>query len=521
MRTKTLKSLVYFFMAATLLFGCRNVESSQQIYVTDMADGRIFQRDKNGQYDLAITGGTNNVAGAIEARIVEADTENEVVAWTVIDNDASNGRFSGTLKGIPQGGWYNIQVRPSNNHSITATGSTKFGIGVLILTAGQSHMDLWYEAFLLVPEEWEAFGEVAVNPLTRMYRHEQVLQQGPKWTGWQPVTGVGARIFANKLQEALKVPVGLLDYAVGGSALWQKNTTEVKPNIIRLLISGYGWWLPDDSGKFPEQNNYSVLKAGLDSIDNKVEAALWIQGDTDAGSGESTDYYKKGLAELYSQLRSDTKTPDLPIFTSLLPRMGHLKLDLFLGLLNLDYPPNGDQERHNIRKAQEQSVHEDPYSFLGATTVDLPLVMDNVHHNPLGQQIQAERMAQAVLHILLDSGDYTYHRGPKIEGVEIVDASTLDVHIKHHGGNDFSPNTDIKGFEVLLGESSATPTKAFRYDADTIRLKIDYNTDNVTGVRYLFGVNPDDADLQSYVDEYVHDNSKMQLPLEGGTLGLP
>ena len=112
--------------------------------------------------------------------------------------------------------------------------------------------------------------------------------------------------------------------------------------------------------------------------------------------------------------------------------------------------------------------------------------MDNVHHNPLGQQIHAERMAQAVLHTLLGSGDYTYHRGPKIEEVEIIDASTLDVHIRHNGGSDFSPNTDIKGFEVLLGESSAAPTIAFRYDADTIRLKIDNNTDNVTGVRYLF-----------------------------------
>ena len=76
--------------------------------------------------------------------------------------------------------------------------------------------------------------------------------------------------------------------------------------ILSDLVPGYGWWLPDDSGKFPEQNNYSVLEAGLASIDNKVEAALWVQGDTDAGSGRSTDYYKK---DLLNYIASFEQTP--------------------------------------------------------------------------------------------------------------------------------------------------------------------------------------------------------------------
>lgn len=217
-------------------------------------------------------------------------------------------------------------------------------------------------------------------------------------------------------------------------------------------------------------------------------------------------------------MRSDTGIADLPIFISLVTRQGDMTLSI--GGTTLTQPAISDENIQSIRTAEEQYCAEDLNTYLGCTTIDLPLCGDNVHHSPVGQQLQAERLARAILHVLLNAGDYTYHRGPQLSGYEIVDSSTVDVHIAHSGGNDFIPASGIKGFDAIFGESVVDPEKAYRYDADTIRLKISDDTSGVTGISYLYGSNPGDLDLQSYAAEYIHDNSALQLPLEGGILPL-
>lgn len=481
------------------------------IDLADIPDGRIYQRDSSNQYDLVIEGTYSGNPTSIEARIIMEGSSEEVLPWTMMDDNPKGEAFSDVLEDIPQGGWYNIQVRFSNDSSCMDEGLNKFGVGVLVVCAGQSHMDLWFERYELEPyvEEWLSYNEPTADELTRMYRHEQVLQQGPAWDGWQPVTGVGAVVFANKLREALGVPVGLLDYAVGGSALWQGNTIDVASLGIEDLVAAMGWWLPDDSGITPEDNDYAALKAGLETVGNNVEAALWVQGHTDAASGESLDDYKSGLEQLFAMMRLDTGISDLPIFISLVTRQGSWQ-----GWT----PITSDENIHNVRTAEELYIAEDENTYLGCTSIDLPICGDNVHHSPLGQEIQAKRLAQAVLHVILNSGDYTYHRGPQLTSYEIVDSSTIDVHITHSGGTDLTPTSGIQGFEVILGDSVIVPETAGRHDADTIRLMIGDNTDAVTGIRYLYGGNPDNLDLLAYTDEYVHDNSSLQLPLEGGPL---
>jgi hypothetical protein len=314
----------------------------------------------------------------------------------------------------------------------------------------------------------------------------------------------------------MRVPIGLLDYGVGGSALWQRNTVDVVALGLQNFLAAMGWWLPDDSGIAPDEDNYEVLKAGLDSIDGRVEAVVWIQGHTDAAQVESTVGYRSGLTELFSNMRSDTGIADLPIFISLVTRQGSLSLTL--GGVTITTPATSDENIQNVRTAEEQYCAEDPNAYLGCTTMDLPLCDDNVHHSPLGQQLQAERLAQAVLHVLLNSGDYTYHRGPQLFGYKIADSSTVDVDITHDGGNDFTPVSEIKGFEMLFGETAVVPEMAYRYDADTVRLKTRNDTSGLTGIRYLYGANPGDLVLQNYAAEYIHDNSALQLPLEGGIL---
>ncbi len=492
-------------------------EVENVIDLADIPDGRIYQRDNNNQYDLLIEGTYSGNPASIEARIITDGSLEEVLPWTMIDDSPNDEAFSGILEDIPQGGWYNIQVRATDDPSVMDAGTSKFGVGVLVVCAGQSHIDFWFWVNEICIEEWDNYVASDADEMTRMYRHEQVLQQGPAWDGWQSVSGVGATVFANKLREVLGVPVGLLDYGVGGSALWQRNTADVAALGLQDFVPAMGWWVPDDSNTAPEENNYAVLKAGLDTIDNRVEAVLWIQGHTDTGVGESTAGYKTGLTELFTRMRTDTRIADLPIFISQVTRMGPFEWEIEDGM-SMTIPPASDENVQNIRDAEVQYCAEDQNTYLGCIAIDLPLCCDGVHHSPLGQQLQAERLAQAVLHVLRNSDDHTYHRGPQLASYEIMDSSTIDVHITHVSGNDFTPASGIKGFEVMIGENTVVPESAERYDANTIRLTINGETSGTTGIRYLYGINPGDLDIHLYAGSYIHDNSPLQLPLEGGVL---
>ena len=503
-RKRELCSLIVLILVAILPPGL--AWGTNAIQLADVPDGRIYQRDSTHQYDLLIEGAYEGDPTAIEARVVMYDSEEAVVPWTAIQETPSGGTFSGTLGDIPQGGWYSLQVRFENNPACSTTGQNRFGVGVLIACTGQSHIDLWFEVYMTGPSD-AGYTPPVADALTRMFRHEQVFQLGPPWTGWQPVTGVGATVFANTLREALSVPVALLDYGVSGSALWQRNTVDLAAMGLEGVLGPMGWWLSDESGLLPEQDNYTVFQTGLSNVGKSVEALLWVQGHTDAVVGESTENYQAGLERLFAKMRWDSGVDDLPSFISLVTRQG----------ANLIFPPITDENIQKIRDAEEQYCEEDAHTYLGCTTIDLPLSFDNLHHSRSGQAMHAHRLAQAVLHVLLDSGAYTYHRGPQLSRYEIVDATTIDVHITHSGGTDFTPTSRIAGFEVL-GESAGDVVEAVRYDADTIRLTLSGDTSAVESVRYLYGGNPGSLNLMDYAVEYVHDNSPLQLPLEGGAL---
>src|SRR5690606_8394319 len=62
--------------------------------------------------------------------------------WATIDSTPGGGTFSGNLT-IPQGGWYNIEVRAvdgSGTMIASSRGTNKWGVGMIILAIGQSNM---------------------------------------------------------------------------------------------------------------------------------------------------------------------------------------------------------------------------------------------------------------------------------------------------------------------------------------------------------------------------------------------
>ena len=113
------------------------------IALADFEDDRVFQRE--GQSAAIVVSGTyKGQLEAIEARVVKSNTFEEIVAWTVIDDAPRNGIFVGELMNVPQGGWYNLQVRSQNDPAVGVNGKNKWGVGMLIACLGQSNMKEWF-----------------------------------------------------------------------------------------------------------------------------------------------------------------------------------------------------------------------------------------------------------------------------------------------------------------------------------------------------------------------------------------
>jgi hypothetical protein len=115
-----------------------------------------------------------------------------------------------------------------------------------------------------------------------------------------------------------------------------------------------------------------------------------------------------------------------------------------------------------------------------------------------------KRVAQTVLYVL---GTETYHRGPGVTNVRQIDDNTLEIAIKHNGGNDFKPAIGITGWEVIVDDTSVPIKKVYRHDSQTIRIHLERPLDDNAQIRYLYGAMPD-------AKNPVIDNSPLSLPLE-------
>ena len=114
------------------------------IAVSDFADYRVFQRDIGGTSKSVTVGGTysNMDWDHVEARVLRDGSNTAVVDWTTIDSTPGGGTFSGVLS-VPQGGWYNVEVRALDGEGSvigSSRGTNKWGVGMIILVIGQSNM---------------------------------------------------------------------------------------------------------------------------------------------------------------------------------------------------------------------------------------------------------------------------------------------------------------------------------------------------------------------------------------------
>jgi len=427
------------------------------ISVTDYEDGQIFQR-KGKSRDILVSGTYTGMPVAVEARVVRYGTSEGIVPWSVVDACPKNGIFLGKLPGVPQGGWYNIQVRNSKNHDISSRGTHRWAVGILVGCIGQSNMKEWFHTGTNFPS----------HSLIRKHTDKGWSELGMK--------GNAAIAFGNRLIDRLGTPVGLLDYSVNGSGLRKEADW------------GMGYWentRPDSI--------YSRFLSGVSAAGGKLEYVIWMQGEADAARGSVTETEYSASLENFitNQVRADIDN-------------GSIRNNLpFLIVMMIKRPGGKDGPHQAIRNAQKHVAKNIPDCYLAATTLDLEN-HGRQHLAPSAYTTLGLRVAQTVLYIL---GKESYYRGPWVTAANRIDSRTLDVTIRHRGGTDFIPISGIAGWQVLAGETPLPVSEVYRRDAETIRITLKNTFAGTVKVRYLYGAMPDTA-------RPVLDNSNMSLPLE-------
>ena len=221
-----------------------------------------------GFADVAIRGEADGLEGPcqVEFRTVAlADAFGTACGWTKIEGGVVAGRLAATAR-IPAGGWYRLELRCAAG-ARSATGAVApFGVGEVLLVAGQSYAAGANQELLKVEDPQ---GRVAAYDWMRhtwRIANDPLPNAGVRGTIW-PALG-------NLLLPIVQVPVGFVDVAVGGTASSE--------------------WLPG------EKLYRNFREAGLAL--GRFRAVLWQQGESDVLHRTTAAQYIENLTRIHRSL---------------------------------------------------------------------------------------------------------------------------------------------------------------------------------------------------------------------------
>jgi hypothetical protein len=359
--------------------------------VTSPVSRQVVQRSGSNLGVIPVAGTAQ--ADRVEARAVASGATN--TPWQTIATQP-NGAFSGTLTGIPAGGWYSVEVRTITAEiSIETAIINKVGVGDIYVTAGQSNS--------------ANHGGPAATPADdRVVARSSV--SGNSWvatTDPMPIaSGTGGSTWSrlgDLLAAAENVPIGFIAIGVGSTQVSQ--------------------WIPGTS------NYNNRLKPALQSLPlNGFRAVLWHQGESDSIAGVSAATHASRLNSMISQSRIDAGW-NVPWY-----------------LAEASFHPNTSlvaEER--IAAGQRSVVDTDPLTFLGPSTDEFHLedaaggkLVDSVHFNAAGLLDHATQWRDILLEttvITPRNSGFEDNRAPAITGLAaLADGASHLVTIS--GAND-------------------------------------------------------------------------------------
>lgn len=265
------------------------VATATEQYSADPADsvGRVypFSGAYNGANTATITiSGTTTgtcLAGSVQVSVVE-DGSHSTVAAGPVSATLGSGTFTASLTVPAARVWYVGKIVDSFT---TAFQARRWGVGVLVLTIGQSNMVL---------ESGETGAKPSGDGLSASFYTPENVQTN---NTWGRVAGNGFIQVANNLGPASGYVVGFVQYAQTSTSIASWVTqTGVGAGSCGGTFDGSSWTALT-SGTGGVTNGTSGPNIGAD-----FNAVLFSLGESDASGGTSEADYQTGLGRVVCQL---------------------------------------------------------------------------------------------------------------------------------------------------------------------------------------------------------------------------
>ncbi len=421
-----------------------------RVAAAEIPSRRVFQR-ASGTASVPLSGTISGQLSAVSARIINAATSVEVVAWTQVYNPSVStgdfsfefssdfaggvdpaGSWSGTLT-VPQGGWYKAQYRLAADPSAVFTGVNVFGVGDVWMFAGQSQQARMSTLVNAAP---------APDDLTAYFTG------GTAWSLPGAVAGTGGNggiRFLNVMRSQTGVPQAILQVSVEGTAITD--------------------WEPADTA-------YTTAISRLTQLD-RIAGVLWHQGGTGIGTVTRADY-KTRLAAIRAGFEAAATVQRFAVFP-LMHRTNAADTDFFT---------------NETRRAHYEYLAENPGTVNLGWYPAVPMA-DDVHQTAAG----SEDIAYAYAHALLFALGVvpTNNLGPVITGAS-RSGTAVTLTVQHRAGTTLKTNTGLEatGFQVFPratahNDGSALPISSVTLNASTIVLTLATNPATAVDVYYEYG----------------------------------
>lgn len=332
-------------------------------------DWQIIQQ-KNGYADIILAGSWKLKDGfsgnaSVYVRIVREDSGDSIIGW-IESNYMDECKWNTVIKDVPTGGLYRLETClafSGSNWSLEwgMRGDIihHMGVGDLYVIAGQSNSvgygkDPAYDPPELGVHIYRNSGiwDLASHPLNDSTGSSGSINTDLVNPGNSPYLR-----FAKELKRVLGYPVGLVQTALGGSALSE--------------------WSPNEGHGLYRNMLYRIGLCG-----GKVKGILWYQGCSDADNGFHEEYMECFQSFVFN-LRKDLSDQELPIITI---------------QLNRNVGPGSEMRNKSwgtVREAQRQAARQIGSVFIVPTS-DCTL-SDNIHNSSAANVMLGERIAKTVL----------------------------------------------------------------------------------------------------------------------------
>jgi len=430
-------------------------------------DWQIFQQDRRGRADIAISGrwGSDKPA-TVEMRLVREDTAEPVAPhldWQPA-RTKPDGTWSGTLKDVPAGGLYRLEthlrIGPKDPAEWGPRGDMRhmLGVGDLWIIAGQSNSAGFGRGPVYDPPELglHVFNNamrwaIATQPMNDSTDTAHPVNREASNPGHSPWLH-----FARTLKRRVGIPIGLVQVSLGGSGLC--------------------WWNPTEPGDHPL---YDIMVAAVEAVGGGVRGVLWYQGCSDTGPDAAATYEKRFIAAVRAW-RKAMRNPDLVVLT--------VQINRVTGVTD----PNAERAWTILREAQHRVPHRLPRITV-TPTLDLTLT-DGIHLSPSGNLVLGQRVAQAALATVY--GLDVYYRAPEPKTAKATDGGrTVEIEFEHVAGRMDTMDGSAQPFRVEDADGVVPVEKVEYTQSATVRLRLARPLAGKAAVHGAYGCNPPPAPM--------------------------